>query len=287
MASLTLDQLHTYHAIDRNIFSKLVTNYLRDPVESLLVMATWLWLEDKGFPAIIPKLLAFSDSIIDAIADEAVSSFRCLESSVPPIGSGLLPLTTRLMSREITLHMIYDQRYTAISGIKSFLATVCSRIFSDILQRILPSSSFISIHLPLIIPGFPHPTFGHVTVMPNFVPTVEDEFSRFPDGLWAWNPSRNATENDRTMFLTFSRGFPVTQVEVKELFTTTFGENAVEGVHMQESSGSNDQPLFARIVLDSVATVDRVLGGRRIAKFRINGKHIWARKYERRDLPSA
>jgi hypothetical protein len=90
-----------------------------------------------------------------------------------------------------------------------------------------------------------------------------------------------ASEDDRTMFLTFSRGFPVLEEEVKELFTELFGD-CVESVQM-ETVPSSEQPLYARMVLRSVTFVDRMLEGKRISKFRVNGKHIWARKYERRD----
>lgn len=74
----------------------------------------------------------------------------------------------------------------------------------------------------------------------------------------------------------------MTKDEVTQLFTRFHGD-CVVSVQMQENVSSNEQPLFARMVLDSIAAVDRILNGRRIAKFRINGKHIWARKYERRD----
>ncbi|KAL7166292.1 hypothetical protein ACSBR2_037048 [Camellia fascicularis] len=87
--------------------------------------------------------------------------------------------------------------------------------------------------------------------------------------------------DDRTMFLTFSRGYPVSESEVKELFTGCFG-NCVDNVDMDEFK-SVDQPLFARMVVCGVSIVDDILNWSSIAKFWINGKHVWARKYERRD----
>ncbi|KAF3568263.1 hypothetical protein DY000_02019268 [Brassica cretica] len=91
------------------------------------------------------------------------------------------------------------------------------------------------------------------------------------------------SENDRTMFITFSRGFPVSPAEVKALFTHMFGEKCVVGVYMREDC-DKQQSLFAKLVLDSVVTVDRILEGEKLQKFRINGKHIWARKYnEKKD----
>ncbi|WZZ22633.1 hypothetical protein YC2023_124020 [Brassica napus] len=284
MSPPTLDQLHTYHAQERVIFSKLVLQFSSSPSESLLVMATWFWLENFGFEDIFATIFALPDRLIASLANEAVSCFRCIESSDPPNGFDQIPLTSRYLQKQISLSMIYKYRYTAIAGIKTFLNTICSRIFSDILAQVLPYSSppyFVpGFHPSLIIPGFPHPTFGNINVMR-------------PDlgsgGLWEWNDHSMESENDRTMFITFSRGFPVSQAEVKELFTNIFGEKCVVGVYMREDCVSspnifacnNDQQqsLFAKLVLDSVVTVDRILEGEKLQKFRINGKHIWARKY--------
>ncbi|KAH0922529.1 hypothetical protein HID58_022547 [Brassica napus] len=259
MSPPTLDQLHTYHAQERVIFSKLVLQFSRSPSESLLVMATWFWLENFGFEDILAIIFALPDRIIASFANEAVSCFRCIESSDPPNGFDQIPLTSQYLQNHISLPMIYKHRYTAIAGIKTFLNTICSRIFSDILAQVIPYSSppyFVPrFHPSLIIPGFPHPTFGNINVMrPDLV-----------DGA-----------------------------EVKELFTNIFGEKCVVGVYMREDcisspnivacNNDQQQSLFAKLVLDSVVTVDRILEGEKLQKFRINGKHIWARKYnEKKD----
>ncbi|OAY27373.1 uncharacterized protein LOC110603318 [Manihot esculenta] len=280
MASITLEELHTYHAIDREIFNRLVINLLRDPAESLLVMATWLWLEEKGYPNVVVKMVDLSDALVNAVADEAVLCLKCLESnSLPLLLNGGIPLTARIMEKNISLEMFHHNKFSAISGIKNFLTTVCARIFTDILQRVLATTSSAQSvpNQPLIIPGFPHPLFGGLAIVPR---SMDSDF--LIGGLWGWGPNNNVSEDERTMFLTFSRGFPVTKDEVTQLFTRLHGD-CVVSVQMQENVSSNEQPLFARMVLDSIAAVDRILNGRRIAKFRINGKHIWARKYERRD----
>ncbi|KAL9310675.1 hypothetical protein AtEden1_Chr1g0064611 [Arabidopsis thaliana] len=297
MSHPTVEQLHAFHAQEREIFSKLVQKLRRPPAESLLVMATWLWFEDFGFGNIFSIITVFSDLLIVDLANEAVLCFRCLESDQPPNDVSQIPLTERFMKNDISLQIIHNHRYTAITGIKNFLTTICSRIFSDILQRVLPSSSssFITnLRHPLIIPGFPHPTFGSINVLPNIV--ARDNLPNansflFPHGLWGWNANHVATDKERTVFLTFSRGFPVSHAEVIHLFTEIYGEDCVESVYMPEDGGnsSNDnticnghqqQPLFAKMVLDSVVTVDRILSGQEKQKYKINGKHIWARKFK-------
>ncbi|KAG7608849.1 hypothetical protein ISN44_As05g010230 [Arabidopsis suecica] len=296
MSPPSIEQLHTFHAKDRKIFSKLVLKFSKTPAESLLIMATWFWLEDFFSQNILSTILALSDPVIMALANEAVLCFQCLDSAEQPNDFNQIPLTAELLAKDISLQIFHKHRYSAIAGIRNFLTTVCSRIFSDILQRALPPSSsypFVTrLRHPLIIPGFPHPTFGSINVMHDVV--VGDNLynnNLFPcsHGLWGWNASCIATDNERTMFITFSRGFPVSQAEVKRFFTKNYGENCVEGVYMKEdnknflNANGNDngqqQSLFAKLVLNSVATVDRILDGEKIKRFKSNGKHIWARKY--------
>lgn len=47
---------------------------------------------------------------------------------------------------------------------------------------------------------------------------------------------------------------------------------------MQEVA-EDEQALFARLVARSASGIGVVLGGQRKARFSINGKHVWARKY--------
>ncbi|KAH0853851.1 hypothetical protein HID58_092809, partial [Brassica napus] len=289
MSNCSIEQLHDFYVQERLLFVKLVQKFSRSPAESLLVMATWLWLEDFGFEHIFSVIMALNDPLIAALANEAVLCFRCLESEEPPNGFSQIPVTAEFM--DISLQIIYQNRYSAITGIKNFLTTVCSRIFSDIVQQVLPSSYITSHNQPLIIPGFPHPTFGSINVMPS-VASLDNFSSRnlfpIPSGIWGWNASCIATENDRTLFLTFSRGIPVSEAEVRLVFTEKYGENCAKGVHIPKYGGNlpnenlnsnqdvQQQSLYGRLVLDSVVTVDRILMGESKQKFYIDGKPIWA-----------
>lgn len=283
---VTQDQLHRFHKTDREIFSRLVINFMRDPAESLLVMALWLWLQDKCFN-LMANMLTLPDTIVNALADEAVICLKCLDAktslnTMSRLAPNGLPFTSRLMEREIPLDMFSQSRYTIISGVKNFLTNICARIFTDILQRVLYPNpqGLLDPNQPLAVPGFPHPVFGSVTIIN---PMFSSDHGIPTGGLWGWHPYIELSVDDRTMFLTFSRGFPVSEEEVKELFIDLLGfYNCVESVQM-EQVGPNEQPLYAKMVLISVIFVDKILKGNRVSKFRINGKHIWARKYERRE----
>ncbi|CAH1425220.1 unnamed protein product [Lactuca virosa] len=91
---------------------------------------------------------------------------------------------------------------------------------------------------------------------------------------------------NRTIFLTFSKGYPISENEVKLYFTRIFGD-FIESIYMQPVAGEN-QPLFARIVARSPSMVRAVVerdGADGRSKYYINGKHVWARKFVRRPPP--
>ncbi|GAB2286766.1 hypothetical protein Dimus_021160 [Dionaea muscipula] len=83
--------------------------------------------------------------------------------------------------------------------------------------------------------------------------------------------------DDRTIFLTFSKGYPISGPEIREYFTRAFGD-VIEALHMQDVP-FEEQALYARLVIRDPKKMDEILGGQGKAKFSINGKHVWARKY--------
>lgn len=84
---------------------------------------------------------------------------------------------------------------------------------------------------------------------------------------------------ERTMFVTFSKGYPVSEWEVTNFLTTNYGD-CIESFYMQNEVGvPNNHPLFARVVFFSPLTIDRILDGATRAKFSINGRHVWMRKF--------
>ncbi|KAK7317910.1 hypothetical protein RJT34_02530 [Clitoria ternatea] len=294
MAFISTEELHRFHKNEREVFCLLIFKLHRDLTQSLLVMALWLWLHHNGCTDIIHNVMTLSHiniNIVKDLVDEALSCLKCLEieNHVIPNDGGL-PLTKKLTKTNISLRMFNKRRYTIVTGIKSALINICARIFADLLQIILRSNNIITsgastsrmkaLNMPLVVPGFPHPLFGTFDVPPN---DTMNNFDLYDEKLWIGKgPCDDVFDDDKSMFLTFSKGFPVSELEVRELFKYAFGD-VVESLTMGTTNVSSNQPLYALMILKSVAAVDLILNGRRVAKLRINGKHIWARKYERRD----
>ncbi|TKY58976.1 hypothetical protein E2542_SST16051 [Spatholobus suberectus] len=287
MAPISTEELHLFHKTHREVFCFLIFKLRCDLTQSLLVMALWIWLEHNGYPNINHRVMCLPQTLVNALVNEAASCIKCLEAenSITP-SSGGLPLTRRLTQKDISLRIFSEKRYTIIAGIKSVLKNICARIFVDVLQIVLKSKNInkastsrgnIS-NMPLTVPGFPHPLFGTFDMPPNN--TMNSDL--FDERIWMGNgPCDDVTTDDKSMFLTFSRGFPVSEREVRQLFTCAYGD-CVQNLSMGNAD-VNDQSLFAIMVLKTVEIVDQILKGKRVAKLQINGKHIWARKYERRD----
>ncbi|XP_054796750.1 uncharacterized protein LOC129302096 [Prosopis cineraria] len=291
MALITTRELHLFHTRERDLLVYLIYTLGRDPFQSLLTVALWLWLEHVARPNLVPEISLLSPSLINAMANEAFLCIQCLQYSDaddPRSYSVGIPLTATLTHMNLTLLVFNRRRFTVICGIKSILNNVCSRIFTDILSHVyqIPGAcslaSLTGPPTPVMVPGFPHAVYG------PFMPS-RPEWDLTDGRLWydrSWKPSGDVSDDDKTMFLTFSKGFPVTEEEVWHLFRTVFGEKSVVQIFMgnllEEECSPQEDALYATLLVDSVATVDWILNGRRLAKYKINGKDIWARKYERR-----
>ncbi|XP_009604652.1 uncharacterized protein [Nicotiana tomentosiformis] len=186
----------------------------------------------------------------------------------------------------------------------------------------VPSGSGVVLGLPLLVPTnqiqyMPQPFLGGNLNLPNYglfshvnasnigsgihqmLPNYHHEFGAHEEGtppamhkdiaeLLKNSLKIHAEEEKevppdaRTVFLTFSKGYPITETEVVEFFTRKFGED-VEAIYMQEVS-DDEQPLYARLVTRSLAALEAIVDGGK-AKYNINGKHVWARKYVKKPNP--
>lgn len=281
MLQVNLSDILTFHSMDRQVFSRLVMTCTRDPAESLLAMALWLWLEQEWYPDIVVRLADLSEDLVSTAADEAIVILdRLTDAPISPRYE--IPLTSELMGTDqyVSLRMFLFNRHTMIIGIKSFLTGVCSRIFTDILERTMDCRRQVILNQPLPIVGLSHPLFGDVDIYPR--PTTGYDLPTGGD-VWEWQPMGDVDEKDRTVFLTFSRGCPVTEDEVMDVFEKAYGEDCVRSLTMQRPGSCDKQVLYAKMIVGSIEHVDRILQGNRVAKYRVNDKHIWARKYDRRD----
>ncbi|XP_019164514.1 PREDICTED: uncharacterized protein LOC109160696 isoform X1 [Ipomoea nil] len=84
-------------------------------------------------------------------------------------------------------------------------------------------------------------------------------------------------KDNRTMYATFSNGYPVSDWELWIYFNRMYGD-CVESISMQQVVEPNDQSMFALIVFTSPRIVHLILRGLEKAFFTIQGKEVWIRK---------
>uniref|UniRef100_A0A452XTP6 RRM domain-containing protein n=1 Tax=Aegilops tauschii subsp. strangulata TaxID=200361 RepID=A0A452XTP6_AEGTS len=82
--------------------------------------------------------------------------------------------------------------------------------------------------------------------------------------------------DERTLFVTFSNGYPLTKDELHDFFMRHYGD--IEEITVEEPIESRP-PLYAHVTFYSQMTLFRVLDGNRRVKFMTRGKHLWARQY--------
>lgn len=249
------EQFKLFHSIDREVYRLLVINLWRDPVESMQIMALWLWLERMGYPIMVKKILALPYILINEVADESNICISCVNDNQFASQNSDIPLMQILMEKEISLKYFHDNRLCATQGMAKFMNDVCIRALYDIMQQAIERNCA---------------QISFLTTTQKIPPSSTQP--RLPQ-----TESNDVPPEDRTMFVTFSKGYPVHKWEVKEFFTRTYGD-CIESLHMQEVE-FNEQALFARIVFYSAATIDVILNGVDKVKFNINGKHVWARKF--------
>ncbi|KAL5216114.1 hypothetical protein ABZP36_007515 [Zizania latifolia] len=100
--------------------------------------------------------------------------------------------------------------------------------------------------------------------------------------LLAPAPASIGDDGSRSLFITFSKGFPLTREEIKEYFTERWGD-CLEKV-MMEKTPAGKPPTYGRIVFLRAPVASAVLGGQRLVKLVVNGRQLWARKYVPRQL---
>uniref|UniRef100_A0A0D3HGL6 RRM domain-containing protein n=1 Tax=Oryza barthii TaxID=65489 RepID=A0A0D3HGL6_9ORYZ len=81
----------------------------------------------------------------------------------------------------------------------------------------------------------------------------------------------------RSLFITFSRGYPIRQDDIINFFNSLYGP-CVESV-MVEKAAAGQLPVYGRVVLRCPSMIPVVLDGQQTAKYMIKGRHLWARIY--------
>ncbi|KAI3931721.1 hypothetical protein MKW92_044825 [Papaver armeniacum] len=291
---MTVQELRSFHRIDRDLYRYLAITLRKDPLVSMAVIALWMFMEEfvglygthishreLAYPIIILELLKHqSDIITNSAYDEAVWAVHYIITSTPPPPF----YRTEVTDMPTTLSLIRDYgsaMYVSMTSLfeeggyaslKRIIGNVCYRMFADIFREALLKNGYGD-DLNDVVNDFANEILEDTNI-----PEVEVENSApitgnvvEPESVKCEVGSSSGTaqgDHQRTLFVTFSRGFLISEDQIREFFV---------------SPPELRQPMYAMIVFHATETIDKILAGEDKVRFLINGRHIQARRLEVRD----
>ena len=209
------------------------------------VMAMWLWLERTGYTHnLVVDLLRWPDFMINDIADETVTCLNCIDDDdelmMPPLSydANSIPLLRSFTKGgAVSLRFFQENWMAVIIGVSEVVDGVCIRAFDDIFPNTIDGGNavfgddgilgnhFPPLSLPMYFSGV-----GVVKDMgsssngtallhsPINIGEGEARQRLNPTHLSAAE-KRAVPTDERSIFLTFSKGYPLSKIELEDFFT--------------------------------------------------------------------
>ncbi|EEF50288.1 uncharacterized protein LOC8265814 [Ricinus communis] len=260
----------------RSLFCRMI-DVGKGVVESMKLIAFWMWLETQGFQEIITKLFSCDNEFLALVSGEAeavVSSLQSQHSSKTPISSVLMRVTATLAKRFLSPSVIFADKEKALKGIVDVFMQVCCVAFEDILKE-------KGIEVPKGVESLEK--FWQVSSAEQTaaVTSIESKLNPFAE---EWNPTvERVSEEDRCLFLTFSNGYPLTETQILKFFNEKYGPSCVERVYVHwpdPRSGRKEPPLFGKVVFKAFYIPVVILNGKKEAKFWVDKRPLWCKRFD-------
>lgn len=239
-----------FHTIDRKLFSMLICKLGRNVDESMHVVAFLIWLEKIRYSHnAVFKVIAWPLHLVYQLANEVAAFLMCLKNT--DLGKEYinLSLLRKLCSRHINLVQFHEKRITILESVNKIVAEDCMRAFKDIVtsnvefsdmegdQMWYACSNSVCVpppYLPNVVGTgyFPQLEFcrnsGSInSIQPsyqleNILEDPNADLSEFFGGMQLVNSFKDESDvapDDRTIFLTFSKGYYIPELEIREFFT--------------------------------------------------------------------
>lgn len=217
-----------YH-MERIVFGRII-DMGTDVQLCKRIISFWLWLEAEGYEDIVKQLCCHDDddqllahACAEAEAALSYLNYDPLQSTSPAI----IPITARLSGCRSSLRNTIGNRDSVSECISGIFNGVCSAIFKDILEeRGLQddhnnndndnNSTWEEVHRVR-------------TVRKWFRPRREAMKNQQGGGAGStlnpsakeWYPWQSrAPDEDRSLFITFSNGYPLTHYQIWQFFTS-------------------------------------------------------------------
>lgn len=208
---VTKEEFNLFHNIDRQLFIRLVVELGREISESINVMAFLMCIEmiSKEFNLVAKILQHWPNVMLNRLADEAVFILDCIVSSPYPndcVREKKFPLIQHILHHNATFEFFHEKRLELITDVTKFINEVCIRAFTDIIEHVIYNGVTeqqelyrANLYGTASLPTHMLPQAAYYT--PNDSPMVPQEI------------------DDRTLFITFSKGYPVSENELRYFFS--------------------------------------------------------------------
>lgn len=287
---ITQEQIHAFHFTDRRLYKILIHDLERDALDSMNIVAFWMWLEKHVCVTkvhLIHTLVEFPTDLINEVADETlICLLSCQHEQFLPVPNAatsyelaVLPNLAypNVYNKKLTLQDFLDNRISILQNVNQICKDVCVRAFNDLVVVSLfntttpppppppPAPPLIPAFGPAAaltpaarnnvvsmdvnnnkgkgviidqtpssiikkLEDFPkqnikydhHLMFGHGTKVKLFPTAAAAGGSSNTNSMYKLEgpPGENDFyPEDRTIFITFSKGYPISEFEVKDFFT--------------------------------------------------------------------
>ncbi|CAL5066064.1 unnamed protein product [Urochloa decumbens] len=302
------------HMIVRQLFCRLVFSLEFQSSLSMEIISFWMWLEGMGHADYLASIDALDNHHLRSIASSAKTLIETLrlksslsnrrsidgghfcKEAVKGIVFYLNSVCCKVLAdilevatakERIYHHAIQAQQQnvrvrSAPMSTKDLLSKIkASYISARSHEEGSSSRSMMPSPKPHTLKDIENPieqclsTFPLATLFDTL--KIKEEEQQPADDAIQMPRQPTVPSDDRTLFVTFSNGYPFTADELYEFFARNFGDD-VEVIRVEEQDEPRP-PLYAHITFYSQETLYRVLGGHLRVKFIIRGKHLWARKF--------
>lgn len=227
-----------------NLYNQLVHTMGADPAVTKQVLALWLWMESIGYPQLVHHIYTYNDNALKRVFAEGEACLKALHPDMDPADNNDIPITAGLAKEPINLRFFRYNRDAVIQGIANVLNNVCNVIFDENVTRMAKQDANYSTDDEAFLLGFmksagegssrqaPYQAmdspWGPDEMGWGMAPSLLSSLNPFTN---PWMPSNaeerlrkgyfeQEAEEQRSMFFTFSRGYPLAKEDVVEFFTS-------------------------------------------------------------------
>lgn len=207
----TLVDLLLFYSLERSLFNRMVQMMGRCSQEVKRTIALWLVLEEIGYHDLIRTIHSLDNKTIEALSNEAL---QCLKFIKPDAVEHTLldniPVFQGLLDEPMNISFFYYNRELIYKRYIHFMETVCNKIFGDTAAIEVDESGLRPVVRPF--------TQSFKSAQAAAINETPRESNLNPEAP-AFHPVQSP-DDAKMMFLTFSKGHPLTREEIINFFTS-------------------------------------------------------------------